>query len=235
MRPVPISIILVVIFVAGAFFLNNWQRRGPAVSFSSEPSPSPSTTGDPTASSYAPTTWKQWTDTNYSKTTGISTSYSLAFPRDFDVFSGERAGGASFVGKPRLNLRFPQDAFQNPKSNYVEAYVTLSIGEDTASVANCYADPASVTKMLLSSQTINGITFRTGETSDVGAGQLYHTKIFRTLFNNNCYELGQTVHTGNIQNYPEDTVVQFDENAAFTILHQIIGTFSLATSTQAAQ
>ena len=229
MKPIPFLSVVVIVLclvILGQqlfFYLNNPASRPLAVL----------TPGSVTGESYAPTTWKIWSDTDYLAATGVYTHYTVQYPRDFDVYQGDIAAGG-LIGTPRVKLAFPRDAFQVPKSNLGEAYVTISVGKDANSVKNCYVNPNpnNAAGGFGQTATINGIVFREATTTDVGAGNIYASEVYRTIFNKYCYEAILTIHTGNIQNYPSGAVVEFDQTKALPILRQILGTFKFSTSTE---
>jgi hypothetical protein len=178
--------------------------------------------------SYSPNEWKTWEDNYYSKSTGENFSYKLRYPRDFDVLRGDSASGG-LIGNPVVRLAFPEDAFQTPKTNYGEAYLVISMGTDKSSLDGCYKSPQPG-KELSDTQVINGITFHTGTIRDLGTGSVYDSKIYRVLVDGRCFEAVQTIHTGNIANYPAGTATEFDQSKAMNILNQMIGTLTITTS-----
>ncbi len=179
--------------------------------------------------------WKTWSDFYGSVPNGDYQGYQLMYPRDFDVFRGDQANGG-FIGKSKVQLRFPQDAFQPPqyqKSNFGEAYLTFSVGSDQESIDNCYVNTEGGeggSSALKQTKTINGIDFRFGTGVGVGAGQIYTSEIYRALVDQRCIEMVSTVHTGNIGNY-DPPVAEFDKEQAFSVLRQIAGTFKLVSQT----
>ena len=186
--------------------------------------------------SYAPNEWKTWEDDYYSKSTGENFSYKLRYPRDFDVLRGDSASGG-LIGNPVVQLAFPEDAFQTPRTNYGGAYLIISIGTDKPSIDNCYKKPSHM--LLLGAnaepsdtQLINGRIFYTDIFKDLAAGSIYDSKIYRVLVDGRCFEVTQTIHTGNISNYPAGTATEFDQSKAMSILNQILETLTIATSTK---
>lgn len=186
--------------------------------------------------SYSPNEWKTWEDNYYSKTTGESFSYKLRYPRDFDIFrGGDASGGLS--GNPAVRLAFPEDAFQTPRTNYGGAYLVISIGTDKLSLDNCYKKPSHMVLLAANAkfsdtQLINGRIFYTDTFRDFAAGSVYDSKIYRVLIDDRCFEVVQTIHTGNISNYPAGTATEFDQSKAINILNQMLGTLTIATSTK---
>jgi len=217
-------LIVVIIFLLGSLFYT-WfvikEKSGiPSTNVASAPE-----------INYAPNEWKTWEDNYYSKTTGENFSYKLRYPRDFDVLRGDSASGG-LIGNPAVQLAFPEDAFQTPKTNYGEAYLVISMGTDKSSLDGCYKSPQPG-KELSDTQVINGITFHTGTIRDLSAGSIYDSKIYRVLVDDRCLEVTQTIHTGNISNYPAGTATEFDQSKAMSILNQMLDTLTIATSTNA--
>ena len=186
--------------------------------------------------SYAPNEWKTWEDNYYSKTTGENFSYKLRYPRDFDVLRGDSASGG-LIGNPAVQLAFPEDVFQTPRTNYGGTYLTISIGTDKPSLDNCYKKPSHMVLLganaeLSDTQLINGRIFYTGTFQDFAAGSVYDSKIYRALVDGRCFEAVQTIHTGNIVNYPAGTATEFDQSKAMNILNQMLETLTIAISTK---
>jgi hypothetical protein len=176
---------------------------------------------------YAPKTWKVWQDGTVVNGGPAYNGYSVTYPRDFDVYRDDQANG-NFIGTPRVKLAFPQDAFQTPKTNYGEAYMTVSFADDSASVKNCFANPLQGGDQppLTDTETINGITYHTGNVVEPAAGNIYTSQVYRVVQDSRCYEIVLTVHTGNIQNYTPGAVQEFDKTQAFQILDKMLGTFA---------
>jgi len=222
-------VLAVVIFAALVYVI--WS----AVSMTPQTAPPPSATSTPTstlAGGYDPgpmQAWKTWNGNNFDKATGITTSYSLKYPRDFDARSGDQAGGGNFIGEPHVSFNFPEDAFDQQKTNFAGASVLVSVATATSSSA-CYQDPQDPSKALGDTESINNIPFRVGTAGDAGAGNFYESRIYRTLFNTNCYELAAIVHTTNVGNYEPGTVTEFDKAQAWGVLDRIVRTVTLSTS-----
>lgn len=210
-----LGIIVFIIFVAIAIFA--YQPKVPVI---------PTDTN--TATTYAPNSLKTLHDGTYDKISDSSEVYALKYPRDFELLELDHALGG-FLGTPRLTLKFPQDAFKTPKSNFAEAYLTVRIGIDADSIKNCYEKPEQSGKAFATGPTINAIPFEMTTVMDAAAGNLYESRVYRTLQNKRCYEITETVHTGNIANYPIGAVVEFDKEKAYTELNKIFQTFTLTS------
>ncbi len=205
--------------VVGFYAWQNAQKNAPSVNGTATNSAQP-------ANGYAPADWKTWQDGEYSKATNMYFGYSVRYPRDFDVAQGENANGG-WIGTPRVKLAFPQDSFQTPKSNYGEAFMTVSVGGDKESVQKCYVNPGpNGGEKNPPSVTVNGVVFQKMDVVDVAAGNIYTAELYRVLKYDRCYEVALTVHTGNIANYTPGTVVEFDKEKAFSVLRKMLETFT---------
>lgn len=211
-----LGIMIFLIFVAAAIFA--YQPKSLNI---------PASTN--TANTYLPTNnLKTLHDGTYNKMADTSDIYSLQYPRDFELLQLENARGG-FIGTSRLSLVFPKGMFTTPKSNFNEAYLTVRIGIDADSIENCYTKPENAKKEFFPGPTINMIPFEMTTTTDIGAGGMYESRVYRTLQNKRCYEITETIHTGNIGNYEPGTVAQFDKQKAYTELDKILNTFTLVT------
>ena len=76
---------------------------------------------------------------------------------------------------------------------------------------------------------INSTTFYKTNGTGVGAGNIYNSIIYRAFVGGQtCIELNETIHTGNIANYPEGTVTEVNQAPIWTVLDQITQSFSLS-------
>lgn len=185
--------------------------------------------------SYAPTTWKSWNDTIYRKETGTYVTYSLSYPRDFDIRTGDQVAGGT-LSDSYVQIRFPNDAFATPPSNFAEGFLVVGRSAGKSAVASCFVNPnpgPGAPRQLSAGPVIDGRLFRYGTTTDVGAGNIYNIRLYRTVFDGDCWGVDLVVHTGNIGNYTPGTVAEFDQSKAFFVLEKILGTFALSTSTSA--
>ncbi|HTM68546.1 MAG TPA: hypothetical protein VL426_04555 [Candidatus Binatia bacterium] len=203
-------------FAIVGVYLAATRNRAPSSAAPPAPVPAPV--------SYAPEGWKLWQDGEGSKADASYAGYSLSYPRDFDVYRGEDANGG-WIGKPRVKFAFPADSFKETPSNYAEAFLTVSVGDDPASLKDCYADPKSGAP-LADKQVVNGNEFRRGTVDDAGAGQRYATRFARILKAGRCYEVAMTVHTGAVENF-DPPVAEFDKEKAFSVLEKMFTTFAL--------
>lgn len=217
--------LLTTLLIAAAFAYFGYLIGVAAREQSAPAAPEPPVAAKP-AATYAPDEWKVWQDGEYDKSGKTWLGYVVRYPRDFEVTRGEEAAGG-FIGKPKVRIAFPEDAFRQPKTNYGEAYMTVSVGGDPASLKDCDKNPMTGGKDALSgAATVGGVKFMEGDVHDAAAGNLYDTKLYRAAKDGRCYEIALTVHTGNIMNYDVGTVEEFDKQQAYAVLRKMLDTFA---------
>ncbi len=177
-------------------------------------------------STYATRDWKTWNDGRFDNAGKTYSGFSVKYPRDFEAVHGEEANG-NFVGRPSVKLSFPRDAYATPKTNFGEAYMTISVDDAKDAVRSCYNNPdaAAPEKTLQNVVTVAGIGFHRAEVRDAAAGNRYDSRVYRVLRGSRCYEAVLTVHTGAIGNYDPGTVAEFDKEKAFSLLQKMLTTF----------
>lgn len=149
--------------------------------------------------------------------------FSLKYPAGYKIETGNGLGGG-FLDNTLAKISLPKGQFgeEETKTNYVESYLVLSSSENSQYIASCrdFSDLNNAEKK--DQKNINGQEFQSVETKGAAAGNLYDSRVYRILRGNACYEIALTVHTGNIGNYPEGSVAEFDKNKAFAALEQIL-------------
>lgn len=123
--------------------------------------------------------------------------------------------------KPALSLALLDHSFYQ-KTNLSEVYLVVGLLTDAT---NCLQ--ARPGEQELGNQTINGLTYQVGKLGDAAAGNLYEQTSYRTVKNNTCYEIFFLVHSGNIGNYPEGTVVEYDAALVYEKLMQVLKSLSI--------
>ncbi|MDB4983840.1 MAG: hypothetical protein JWM20_19 [Patescibacteria group bacterium] len=102
-------------------------------------------------------------------------------------------------------------SFQS-NTNFSEGKFTIGESNDPAAVTACLT--AQNGESAAGPVTINGVAFSKFTLGDAGAGNLYDTTSYRTLYNGRCFALEYTIHSTNIGNYdPSQGIKQFDANA----------------------
>ena len=131
-----------------------------------------------------------------------------------------------FKGEPSLVLEFIRPEFFNPTTNLGEAYFLFSTIVDAGTVANC-TQPLPQLEEVSGQETINGYAFTKSQAIGVAAGNIYDQVIYRTVYENLCYEAVFYMHSGNIGNYTPGTVVEFDRATLLQKFEGILDTFTV--------
>lgn len=161
--------------------------------------------------------------------------FSIGYPQDYNFYNGEDPHytvGEFFVGvgKPIVTIELPKNSY--PDTNYYDSFLVLSVAiKDVPdlSVENCNkAQRQGDTEIveLSDTKTINGQVFYRGEADGAAAGTLVKTRIYHSAYNNSCYEATLNIVEGNIDNFPQGTVHQFDEQDVWNKLEAVLGTIS---------
>src|SRR6266498_167738 len=169
----------------------------------SSPSPTPDATSN----------WQTYTNAQY----GFEFKYPPNLLLKTDIQGIE--------GTPALaQVEFTQNSF--PKTNFVEAGIAVA---DLGQKSDCLTRIDQY-QNFTGQQTINGIVFKTGSVTGAAAGNLYESSIYRTIHDNACIQITIVIHTGNIGNYPEGTVSEFNKSLALGPLNLILSTFKFTNS-----
>lgn len=119
-------------------------------------------------------------------------------------------------------LQTPRDAY--PHTNFGDAAFSVS-AVYAKSMADCLKNQMGM--QFNKTHTINGQEFYSTTSSDAGAGNVYESKVYRTLAGNQtCVEFQETIHTTNIGNYPEGTVTEVQKNPIWEKLDAIAESFT---------
>lgn len=113
-------------------------------------------------------------------------------------------------------------------TNFDGAGVSLNVDPALNTQAKCYnfGVATSDAQNQTADVTINGVTFKSATGGQGAAGHFEKSQVYRNFHNNMCYEIAQRVMSTNIANYPTGTVKQFDENAVWQRLQDVVNTFT---------
>jgi membrane-bound inhibitor of C-type lysozyme len=184
------------------------------------------------------TTYSNCITANQTTKSGLNTftdtgkTFSFSYPKQY-VLSGGDIGYtqdwsylATFgdLGLILARVNIPRTFFTE-KTNFGDARFTIGTSEAPGAVKNClhfqYADQGK-----MSTTTINGRQFTKIQFTDAGAGNLYETTSYRTVYNNQCYAIEYIIHSGNIYNYdPSQGVKEFDKAKITSVLEGIVQSF----------
>jgi|GEM_PF-2795225 len=127
-----------------------------------------------------------------------------------------------------VQLQIPQSDY--PRTNFGDAAFSVS-AVYTKSLEACLAAANTPENGdgFKSTKEINGLTYYYTKSAGAGAGNLYESTIYRVLVGGQlCVELNETIHTGNIGNFPSGTVTEVDKSAVQTRLDDILNTFKFS-------
>ncbi|MDD5589754.1 MAG: hypothetical protein PHQ47_01095 [Candidatus Portnoybacteria bacterium] len=154
--------------------------------------------------------------------------FELSYPSGYE-FSESKDGyevGEFFLGKGiylgRINL--PENSY--PGSNFFSGFLNFSASatETPDSCRRANQEGSEQIIELADSKLINGVKFWRGKAIGAAAGTLAESIIWHGFYDGVCYEVTFNTFEGNIGNYPEGTVVQFDKNDAQTKIESVLET-----------
>lgn len=159
------------------------------------------------------------------KTFEAAGKFSISYPKTYQANSGSGLGGAN-LDTSYVSIALPDGLFSTSGTNYVESYIVISSSTSSDSLKNCtsFQDVNQDPEMKVTTMSIGGVNFSSTETGDAAAGNLYNSKLYRTVYEGACYEAALVVHTGNIGNY-DPGVTEFDQTQALDRLMSVLQTF----------
>lgn len=153
--------------------------------------------------------------------------FAFSFPTNFDIASTPQNPGpgwsapASTQGLVVAKLEVPRE-FQ-PGTNFADAAFTVGKSADPIAVSSCLNNldgSAATTTAYIGEDKFTKLEF-----TGAGAGNLYQTTSYRILRDTFCWAVEYTIHSTNIQNYPEGEVEAFDEAAITRSLEEVARSF----------
>jgi len=232
--------VIVVLIAAGILWYIGIGKKSVTAPTTGENSTSSATTTSPVTPAPRPGAYvppsgslKTFTDSDYSKATRKAVSYSLQYPRDFDVRTGDQAGGGNWLpGQARVSISFPADAYKAQKTNFAGGSVIATVDVGVGSIDACLNASQDPQLRFDRTETLNGIVFHLANAGGAGAGNFYDSHLYRAVYGGNCYELVAQLHTTNVGNYEPGTVTEFDATQAWPILEGIVRSVAFSTETR---
>lgn len=152
--------------------------------------------------------------------TNSSYNFSFTYGDDFSFVTPTYGNLANQV----VQVQLGNSAY--PKTNFSDADFTVSQDFAKTQAACLQLSSTAVSKdPFTTTDVINGVTFYTAKGGDAAAGNDYASNIYRTFRGTDCIELTETIHTGNIDNYPTGTVTAIDTTPIQAKLDQILNSF----------
>jgi hypothetical protein len=158
---------------------------------------------------------RQYSDSQY--------GFSFNFPPQ-DVVN-PNVGYQFVTDNSLIRVDLPRNDFID--TNLGEAAFIVGANQTDKMAAQCLEMFPQTESKQDNDETINGVDYKVFEAMGVGAGNLYETKNYRTLYNNVCYEAVLLLHSGSILNYSTGTVREFSKDQALSALEEILKTFTI--------
>ncbi len=111
-------------------------------------------------------------------------------------------------------------------TNLLDAGVYVGASSDATVVEKWNQPVADSGEKSAGTVEINGVSFAVFTSDEAAAGNIYEAKIYRTLHDGTCFEIVELLHSGNIGNYDEGTVVEFDKAEMEGYLEAMVKTFA---------
>lgn len=145
--------------------------------------------------------------------------FSLRYPGEYEKIS---ANYEYLTRNSLITIGLPEDYYKG--TNLSEAIADIGASRDDAIVKKCLE--AQEGEVESGEKVIAEEKFQAFKADGAAAGNRYESLRFRIVKNGVCYELVQLLHSGNIGNYPENTVREFDKPEALDKLDEIVRGFS---------
>ena len=157
------------------------------------------------------------TQTFSNATYGFSFTYPIALQTTTPAYS--------LLEDKIVQLQIPQSAY--PNTNFGDAAFSVS-AQYAAGLGDCLKLNAPENSDGFKTKvTINDVDFYMTNSNGAGAGNLYQSKVYRTVKSTGgaCIELMETIHTSNIGNYPPNTVTEVNTAPIQEQLDSILNSF----------
>lgn len=159
-------------------------------------------------------------------------TFSFSYPKEFSV-SG---GGVGYTESWRVNTQkmglllakvtIPRSS--QPNTNFSEAIFTVGTSSDPEAIKDCLIPTNG--ERAKGTKNINGISFNKITLTEAGAGNYYDTTSYRVIRNDQCYALEYTIHSTNINNYPQELgIKEFDTQKVVNALESMVESFSFSS------
>ncbi|MBU6141675.1 hypothetical protein KGO95_00965 [Patescibacteria group bacterium] len=159
--------------------------------------------------------------------TNTEYGFSLWYPRNAAIEQSFSSGYLPETAAPVAAVVLPSDMMKG--TNLSEAGVFIGVNPAPVAVGNCLVTVQGETAS--STVQINGTTFSEFHSLGVGAGNYYDLTTWRTIKHGSCYEIVALLHSGNIHNYPDGAVKEFDQAAFSATLRSIVDSFTFTSQT----
>jgi hypothetical protein len=128
-------------------------------------------------------------------------------------------------GTPLLRLTFIDPAYYFPTTNLGDTTLMLNVAKDPATVATCIQPSDHPIETVTGHVTINGVSFTRTEVNVGAAGNFFDHISYRTVFNDQCFEVIFLFHSINSGSYSPGGLVEFDRAALLKKFEAVLDTF----------
>jgi hypothetical protein len=152
--------------------------------------------------------------------------FGITYQNQHKVKTDGFEGFLPMTNTPIFAIELPSSLFIG--TNLSEAGVYIGASSSNAIFNTCSKPSKDAGEIYIGKTTINGGIWHVFTSTGVGAGNIYEQETYRTTYEYTCYEMTVLLHSGNIHNYPEGAVVEFDKPKFQNLLNSIARTFTFA-------
>ncbi len=153
-----------------------------------------------------------------------SYGFSFFYARDYLLNSNLDRQYTSRTNNILAVVDLPEKYFAG--TNLSEAVFILGVSRDNKNISNCLEVLPGENKQS-EPEIINGVEFSVFRSLEPTVGNRYETTSYRAIKNNACYEAVKLLHCGEISNYPEGAIEEFDYAAIVSRLEEILKTVKI--------
>ena len=150
--------------------------------------------------------------------------FNVTYQQQDELKTTDFEGFLPITAAPVVAFQLPADLFTGTNLAEVGVYIGASSSPDV--LAKCAKPSKNFGEISSGTTTLNGVVWNIFNSTGVGAGNIYDQKTYRTLRGNTCFEMTELLHSGNIDNYPQGTVIEFDKAKFQGLLESIAQTFT---------
>jgi len=159
----------------------------------------------------------------------VEGNFEFQYPKQFSIVPTNSESDQNYFPSPNekqiVKVSVPSSVYVG--TNFADSSIEIAEDGSVKNAADCkkYSNGSSNIQQTNKTETVNGMVFDKAEFSDAGAGNFYDTRLYRIFHDSICYEVGLTLHTTNIANYPPGTVVEVNKNEAWSKMVLVLNTF----------
>lgn len=155
---------------------------------------------------------------DYSTYASTTLGFSIKYPKSFTV-NEKYAYTAMGPGKDIRGVSFIIPESMHTGTNLSsDSYVSVEMLPKQACIISDFFDNIQATSTIVD----NGKTYEVARGVGVGAGNYYEEIVYKLP---GCTAFRYMIHSSNIMNYPEGTVIEFDKTALLAIFDKILRSY----------